>query len=65
MKKLCKEKNIPTAILIVILETSLKFLKKNELPLVVKADGLAAVGSQFVKLKTSFKYFERNIQRKI
>ena len=44
MKKICKENNIPTAKFKVC--TSIKqvfnFLQKNKLPLVVKADGIAA-----------------------
>ena len=44
MKKLCKVKYIPTAYFQICNNTKqvLKFLKKNELPFVVKADGLAA-----------------------
>jgi phosphoribosylamine--glycine ligase len=44
MKKLCKENNIPTAkFKICFNESQVKsFLKKSNLPLVVKADGLAA-----------------------
>ena len=44
MKKLCKENNIPTAnfgIFENINEVE-KFIKQNNLPIVVKADGLAS-----------------------
>ena len=44
MKKLCKENNIPTANFGIFenLENAFNFIKKNKVPIVVKADGLAA-----------------------
>ena len=44
MKKLCKENNIPTADYKICknIQDIKKFVKKNSLPIVVKADGLAA-----------------------
>ena len=44
MKNLCKKNNIPTAKFGVFSSFALakKFLKKNKMPIVVKADGLAA-----------------------
>ena len=44
MKKLCKKNKIPTANFQICKNTSqvLRFIKKNNLPIVVKADGLAA-----------------------
>ena len=44
MKQLCKENNIPTADYKICKNKNdvMKFIKKNSLPIVVKADGLAA-----------------------
>jgi len=44
MKKLCKKNNIPTANFGIFddYNSALNFIKKNKLPIVVKADGLAA-----------------------
>ena len=44
MKNLCKKNNIPTANFGIFdnLENACNFIKKNGIPIVVKADGLAA-----------------------
>ena len=44
MKRLCKENNIPTADYKICknINDVKKFIQKNSLPIVVKADGLAA-----------------------
>ena len=53
MKSICKENNIPTAGFRICNKTKdvLKFMKNNEFPIVVKADGLAA-GKGVVICKT-------------
>ena len=53
MKSICKENNIPTADFKICNKTKdvLKFMKNNEFPIVVKADGLAA-GKGVVICKT-------------
>ena len=57
MKKICKENNIPTAISksAKIRRMFKNFVNKNSLPLVVKADGLAAgKGVTICKSKKKF-----------
>ena len=61
MKNLCKKNNIPTANFGIFenLKDSIEFIKKNKMPIVVKADGLAA-GKGVSICKT-----EREAKRKI
>ena len=64
MKKICKENNIPTAKFKVC--TSIKqvfnFLQKNKLPLVVKADGIAAgKGVTICKTRKQVIHFSKEI----
>ena len=57
MKSICKKRNIPTAgyKLCKNMSDVKKFLKKNNLPLVVKADGLGAgKGVTICKTKNNY-----------
>ena len=62
MKKLCYKNNIPTAKLKLANNRDvISFLNKSKLPLVVKADGLAAgKGVTVCKTKKQVLYYSRN-----